>query len=205
MPTTQAIPYKTICQIIQTTPEQRTRALLTFAFASGARIGELLKYTHKLKDGREVTTLGLLKENIQVTEDEITWTMPNFKRRLKKTQIWTEGEKTDRSILWEETILYNEAVSWLKVCPNQVFEIKESRARQLIREALLIYGYKAGDIKNLLRHSRATFEADITNGDVFAVNTLLGDSTLNIALTYVHRTSSKKKKKEYLQNNFSLQ
>ncbi|KKK73965.1 hypothetical protein LCGC14_2888540, partial [marine sediment metagenome] len=59
--------YDEIKELLKIPMPWRTRALFAFQYASGARIGELIPYTHIMS--KEVS-LGLQKSNIKINQDE---------------------------------------------------------------------------------------------------------------------------------------
>lgn len=159
----------------------RTRALLCFQYASGCRIGELLQYTHKIcnKETNYQTktyeTNGLLITNIRKSEDIVQWEMPNFKVRKEERKIKYPF------ILKEERLLWIIANRWLKHCPKQVFNIRESMARKLIRKVLQPLGYSS----KVLRSSRGTHLADKFDYNPYEIMDFLGHTNMQSGLSYI--------------------
>ena len=195
--------YEAIKEIIKMPMEWRTRSLITFQYASGCRIGELLQYKHLRS--KEVTA-GLLKSKIKVTEKEIAWSMPNFK-------VKNESKQTKYPfVLKNETIFWNVIKIWLQgskkygvqPCGEQVFDLRQSRARQLIREQIKKYAKKTGKshlnshASHALRRSRGTHLAEIFKYDAYEIMDALGHSSLQSGVHYVATARRKKKMQDKL-------
>lgn len=167
-----AIPYWEVKEIINEIEEARTKALAAFQYSGGARIGELLRYTHTDK----TITLGLLRSNIWEEGDFLFFKIPNFKNVKKTTKIGIV-------LIKEEPWLYKPIKFWLEHRKTeQVFDIKERMARLLLSKVLRGYSSHA------LRHSRATHLADL-GMDGYEIQELLGHGLLQTSLTYVHKST----------------
>lgn len=183
----------------------RTRALITFQYASGARIGELLLYKHR-NDGS--ITKGLLKTNIKVNEEEgvIEWSMPNFKVKNEKKKIKFPF------VLKQEKLFWNIIMVWLKgskmrgvePCGEQVFDLKQVRARQLVKKAIIDYAKSSGKwhlkdhASHALRRSRGTHLVEKFKYNAYEVMETLGHSTLQSGIHYVATVNRKEKMREGL-------
>ncbi len=198
--------YDEIKEILKMNMDWRTRALFTFQYASGCRIGELLPYVHKAT--KEVSH-GLLKSNIKIDEEEgiIEWSMPNFK-------VKNEAKKTKYPfVLKEETIFWNVIKIWVNgskkygvnPCDEQVFNIRQVRARQLIREQMREYARKTGKehlnkhASHALRRSRGTHLAEKFGYNAYEIMDALGHSSLQSGVNYVATAQRKQKMKQKLE------
>jgi len=175
--------YPEIKELILNEPVKRTQALLAFQYASACRIGEILKYKHKTTDGQEYVTQGLLKSNITIKDNEIMWQIPNFKCK-KKDRVNKIGFvlKDKEQWLWE--IIH----SWITTSQEQIFQLSESKARQLIREALKPYGYAS----HTLRKSRGTHLSE-WGYNVYEIMNYLGHIRMETGLSYIAATQMRKK------------
>jgi|TARA_Y100000034_G_C6889241_1_gene408827 integrase len=183
----QSIDYPELMHLLTKPLEPRTRALIAFQYASAARIGELLPYTHKIKD-KETDRLvyshytnGLLKSNFFMGVNKITWRLPNFKTKSKKRLI------KEPFVLKEEKVLWDIITSWLANCSEQVFELREARARELIRNVISPYS------SHVLRKSRGTHLADLFGYNAYEIREALGHSSLETGIHYVSTVNSEKK------------
>lgn len=175
--------YQQIKDILNQQIELRTRALIVFQYASAARIGELLWYKHK--NGQ--ITHGLIKSNININEEGIYWKLPNFK-------VKNEKKKTKYPfILKEETPFYDIAKEWIVNSSEQIFELRESMARKLIREVLKPFGYGS----HVLRKSRATHMAK-WGFTVYEIMEYLGHTKMETGMAYVSTSNMADKIKENL-------
>lgn len=177
----KVLTYNEVIELLKSPMDERTKALIAFQYASGCRIGELLNYQHT--DGS--TTKGLLKSNIKIDEDSISWEMPNFKVREEKKRLKYPF------ILKEESILWGIIRDWLGQCEEQVFELKQSRARDLIREQIHPYS------SHVLRKSRGTHLADF-GYNVYDIMDSLGHTKMESSLPYISTASRKSKMKKAL-------
>lgn len=221
--------YDEIKELLKMEIPWRSRALFAFQYASGCRIGELIPYVnhHKvaLKDDdnkivknkkgeiryKKWTHIskGLLKSNIKFDEKEgiIEWSMPNFK-------VKNEAKKTKYPfILRGETILWNAIDIWVngskkygvEPCLEQVFNIREVRARQLIKQVIKDYVKQTGKkhlfehASHALRRSRGTHLAEIFDYNAYEIMAALGHSSLQSGVNYVATAQRKKKMKEKLE------
>lgn len=184
--------YDEIKEILQMDMPWRTRALFAFQYASGCRIGELLPYLHL--ESKEVTK-GLLKSNIKINEEEgiIEWEMPNFKVKL-------ESKKTKYPfVLKQEKLLWKIIKIHYNKCGEQVFDLRQSRARQLIREQIHKYAEETGKdhlkshASHALRRSRGTHLAQLFNYDAYEIMAALGHSSLQSGVHYVATAQRKNK------------
>lgn len=182
--------------------EKRTRALIAFQYASAARIGELFKYDHKVKERIkdketnelittdktiEYITPGLLKSKFFMGKDKIYWTMRNFKTRNKNYLV------KNPFVLREEKVLWKVIRWWLNQCEEQVFELKEARARQLIRQAISPYS------SHILRRSRGTHLVEIFGYNAYEIKAALGHVSLETGIHYISTANREKKMREVLQ------
>lgn len=198
--------YAEIKDLIKTPMEWRTRALITFQYASGCRIGELLQYKHLVSDK---VSSGLLKSNIQINDEKgiIEWSMPNFKTKNEQKQIKYPF------VLKKEKIFWNVIHIWLngsekfgvQPCGEQVFDIRQSRARQLIRQQFQAYVKKSGKShlkghsSHALRRSRGTHLAEIFKYDAYEIMAALGHSSLQSGIHYVATARRKQKMEQKLE------
>jgi len=127
------------------------------------------------------STQGLLKSNFFIGVNKITWVLPNFKTKRKKRLT------KEPFILKEEKLLWGIITSWLDVCGEQVFELKEARVRQLIREVIHPYS------SHVLRKSRGTHLADVFGYNAYEIREALGHSSLETGIHYVSTANSEKK------------
>ena len=198
--------YDEIKELLKMPMPWRTRALFAFQYASGARIGELIPYTHIAS--KEIS-LGLQKSEIKINQDEgiIEWEMPNFK-------VKNEAKKTKYPfVLKEETILWNIINIWVngskkygvEPCQKQVFNIRQVRARQLIREQIKKYADKTGKdhlykhSSHALRRSRGTHLAELFKYNAYEIMAALGHSSLQSGIHYVATAQRKQKMKDKLE------
>lgn len=197
--------YDEIKELIKMDMDWRTRALITFQYASGCRIGELLVYKHRLS-GK--VSNGLLKSNITINDKKgiIEWSMPNFK--VKNEQKQTKFP----FVLKKETIFWNIIKIWLQgskkygvqPCGEQVFDLRQSRARELMRYQFKAYAKKTGKwhLKNhashALRRSRGTHLAEIFEYDAYEIMAALGHSSLQSGVHYVATARRKQKMEDKL-------
>ena len=199
-----SIDYPDLINLIKEIQDKRTRALIAFQYASAARIGELLSYNHNLvhpdetkeekkffknnpekkRDRKRVysNTKGLIKSNFSIGVNKIVWVMPNFKTKTKKRMY------KEPFVLKEETVLWDIIKDWLSFCGEQVFELKESRVRELIRKT--IGGTYSSHV---LRKSRGTHLADIFGYNAYEIREALGHSSLETGIHYVSTANSEKK------------
>lgn len=197
--------YEEIQELVKMPMPWRVRSLITFQYASGARVGELLEYTHRRTS--EITK-GILKSNIQVNKEEgvIEWAMPNFK-------VKNEAKKTKFPfVLKQEKLFWNIIMIWLngskkhgvEPCGEQVFEFKQVRARQLIKKEIVNYARKTGKwhfkdyASHALRRSRGTHLVEKFGYNAYEVMEALGHSKLQSGISYVAIVNRKKKMKERL-------
>lgn len=207
--------YDEIKEILNMKMPWRTRALFAFQYASGCRIGELLQFHHfykvtikdenkkpiKDKNGNfqykewDDVTQGLLKSNIKINEEEgiIEWSMPNFK-------VKNEAKKTKCPfVLKQEELLWRIIKIHYNKCDEQVFDIRQSMARQLIREQIHKYAEETGKehlkshASHALRRSRGTHLAQIFGYDAYEIMAALGHSSLQSGVHYVATAQRKKK------------
>jgi len=183
----------------------RTRSLITFQYASSSRIGELLDYDHTLVSPKETKeekayyqkhpegrnyihthTNGLLKSNIFIGPKRISWKMPNFKTKNKNKQF------KEPFVLKEENLLWRIITKWLSMCGEQVFELRESRARQLVREQLKPYS------SHILRKSRGTHLANIFGYNSYDIRDALGHVSLESGTHYISTAGRENKMREKL-------
>lgn len=221
--------YQEIKELLKMKMPWRTRALITFQYASGCRIGELLPYVNRhrvaLKDEDKKViknkkgeikykewidvSQGLLKSNIKINEEEgiIEWSMPNFK-------VKNEAKKTKFPfVLKQEFILWDVIHIWVngskkyrvEPCNEQVFNIRQTRARQLTREQIQAYVKKTGKThlnkhaSHAFRRSRGTHLAEIFGYDAYEIMESLGHSSLQSGVHYVATAQRKKKMKAKLE------
>lgn len=207
----QALEYDEILHILRPSNPMplRIRALMAFQYASACRIGELLQYNHKLIDPKETKkeqkyfvkyperakierkyiykeSQGLLKSKIYIGKNKIIWKMPNFKTKKKKKQT------KEPFILREEKLLWRIITLWLKQCGEQVFDLKESRARQLIRR------YLKSKSSHILRKSRGTHLANIFNYTSYDIRDALGHVSLETGTHYISTADREKKMRKIL-------
>ena len=220
--------YDEIKELLKTSMPWRTRALFAFQYASGARIGELIPYVNhhrvslkdedkrpikdkegniKYKEWKDISQ-GLQRSKIKINEEEgiIEWEMPNFK-------VKNEAKKTKYPfVLKEETILWNIINIWVngskkfgvEPCQEQVFNIRQVRARQLIREQIREYADKTGKThlyehaSHALRRSRGTHLAEIFGYNAYEIMDALGHSSLQSSVHYVATAQRKQKMKDKL-------
>lgn len=183
----KVLTYKEVIALLESPMEARTKALIAFQYASGCRIGELLDYQHT--DGS--TTKGLLKSNVKIDDESISWEMPNFKVADEKKKLKYPF------ILKEEGVLWNIIYDWMGRCGEQVFELKQSRARDLIREQIQPHSSHA------LRRSRGTHLADTFGYNVYEIMDALGHTKMESSLAYVSAASRKSKMKKALERIIS--
>ncbi len=183
----KVIPYKEIMALLARTKDRQTRALIAFQYVSAARIGELLRYAHasdKLVSRKEpelgriekkYETAGLLKSNITLTPDTIYWVIPNFKvgEANKDKQTKTPFVFKDEEILWAVV------TDWLATSGEQVFELRQSRARQLVSKAIFPLA------SHTLRRSRGTHLSDLFGFTAYDIRDYLGHVSLETSASYV--------------------
>lgn len=213
--------YDEIKEILTMKMDWRTRALFAFQYASGCRIGELLPFHHfhkvmiKDEDKKPVkdekgnfqykewdnVTKGLLKSNIKINEEEglIEWSMPNFK-------VKNEAKKTKFPfVLKQEKLLWKIIKIHYNKCGEQVFDLRQSRARQLIREQIHEYARETGKdhlkshASHALRRSRGTHLAEIFGYDAYEIMAALGHTSLQSGVHYVATAQRKAKMKKRLE------
>ena len=186
------IEYQKLAQILTQTPDIRTKALIAFQYASGCRIGELLPYNHK--DGH--TTNGLLKRNIEEIDTPIgkrlSWQIPNFKVK-KVTRITKIGW-----VYEQETEIFQAIKQWLAVCSEQVFELREARARELIRNALGKYP------SHTLRRSRGTQLVNDYGLSAYDVMEYLGHTSLESTRYYISTSKILYKFEDYFKRKNTI-
>ena len=175
--------YPRIKHIVATIPDLRTRAMVAVQYALAARAGELVRYVHK--DGE---SSGLLKSNIVKQKGLYILPIPNFKnfkQPFKKPYISPK-----------ETFLFEPFKEWLDVCGEQVFDVRISRYRQLVSDAL-----PEGFATHSLRHSRATHLAEVFGFNAFEIKAFLGHARLDTSAIYVTAdlTRSRNKLEEALE------
>lgn len=166
----QPIPYKEVEQLIFDIPELRIRAMVAIQYGTGSRIGELITYTHHLADKSFFETHGLLKKNIIEHDTYYEFIMPAFKN--PKTNV------KNSLIVKREKFLIEPIMQWLESCPEQVFGLRQSRARQLIKEYT---GYSS----HYFRHSRAQHLVDIFNFNAYELKDALAHAALDTSVAYV--------------------
>ncbi len=194
MPKHQVIPYEKIEEIILTCSEPRTQALLAFQYASGSRIGEMVLYRHRKRvkeydpiekkkvwkgEIKTFDTEGILKSNINIQPDVISWTMPNFKN---SRTVFKEP-----FVLVQEQFLFYAIKSWLKSCGEQVFPFSDRTARELIKKE--IYPLSS----HSLRKSRGTHLKTIFGYDAYDIMKALGHAKVETSLAYVDADERKRK------------
>ncbi len=207
----QALEYDEILHLLR--PSNRmpfqVRALIAFQYVSAARIGELLKYNHKLVHPNETKkekeyfkkyperankerryiykeSDGLLKSKIYRGKNKISWKMPNFKTKNKSKQ------SKEPFVLREEKLLWTIITLWLKNCGEQVIDLKESRARQLIRR------YLKSKSSHILRKSRGTHLANIFNYTSYDIRDALGHVSLETGIHYISTANRETKMRKIL-------
>jgi len=198
----QVIPYQTVLDIIFNLQDKRTQALVVFQYTSGARIGELLSYTHAYRvmeynkdKGKKVwtgeidyrQTKGILKSNFNIQEHKISWDMPNFKAKSKpsKTPFVLRKEM--------DGLLYFIIKAWLKNCGEQVFEIGEKTAGNAIKNAIFPLS------SHSLRKSRGTHLVEVFGYNVYDVMNWLGHTSMGSGLFYVEAVSQEEKMRKVLE------
>ncbi len=189
----QVIPYEKIEEIILTCTAPRTQALLAFQYGAGARVGELVPYTHRKRilEVDSVTknkawggkikafkTNGVLKSNVNIQADSISWTMPNFKSHVTSKEPF---------VLVQEEFLYYTIKNWLKHCAEQVFDFSERTARTLIKEE--IYPLSS----HSLRKSRGTHLKSVFGYDAYDIMKALGHTRVESTLSYIDVDERKQK------------
>ncbi len=190
----QVIPYEKIEEIILTCSVPRTQALLAFQYASGARVGEMVEYTHQKRVraydpiekkkvwGGEISTFktsGILKSNFNIQPNIITWSMPNFKN--------SKTPSKEPFVLVQEAFLFYVIKSWLKTCAEQVFGFSERTARKLIKEEILPLS------SHSLRKSRATHLKSVFGYDAYDIMKQLGHAKVETSLAYIDADERKQK------------
>ena len=179
------ISYPYIKEVINNIPDLRTKAMVCVQYGLAARCGEIISYTHR--DG--VETPGLLKSNIVNQKGLYVCNIPNFKnskRFFKKPYISPK-----------ETFLFEPFKAWLDVCDEQVFPLRISRYRTLVKNVL-----PEGLASHSLRHSRATHLAEIFGFNAYQIQAFLGHARLDTSAIYVaaDMTRSRKLLEDGLEN-----
>jgi len=189
---TKALSYPHIKEVVESIADARTKAMVVTQYALAARAGELIHYRHFKTERRrdengklyifrrefKKETPGLLKENIETSKGRFICTIPNFK---------TSKQAYRRPFITpKEEFVYRPFKNWLDSCGNQVFNVRISRYRQLVAEAL-----PEGFSSHCLRHSRATHLAQIFNFSAFEIKNFLGHSSLNTSAIYVSQDLSR--------------
>jgi len=207
----KTIPYEELMHLLRPNNPMpmRTRALITFQYTSAARIGELLAYKHKIVDPKETKerkeyfikhkdrikkerkfvyyrSNGLLKSNFFRGKNKISWKMPNFKTKNKHKQF------KEPFVLKEEKLLWRIITAWLDDCGEQVFDLKESRVRQLLREKLKPYS------SHVLRSSRGTHLANIFMFNAYDIRDSLGHISIETGTHYISTAGRENKMREKL-------
>lgn len=177
MNTIKELSYPRIKHVIASTADPRTKAMIAIQYALAARAGELVRYTHT--DGTE--TPGLLKANVVKQKGVYTCNIPNFKnskRVFKKPYISPK-----------ETFLFEPFKEWVNNSGEQVFDIRISRYRKLVDDALPV-----GFSTHCLRHSRATHLAEVFGFNAYQIQAFLGHARLNTSAIYVASDLSRSRK-----------
>ena len=174
------IPYNRLKQLVDEIHDTEVKAFVATQYGTGARIGELIRYTHRYTNGKIHHTAGLLKSKIDEEEKYYSFWIPNFKNanRDQKRAVIVKSEK------W----LIEPILAHLEYCGEQVFRWKEARARQLVREAI-------GFSSHYLRHSRAQHLVDLFNFNSYELMDTMGHANLNTSVAYVLASPRERAKK----------
>lgn len=166
----QPIPYSEMKELLLDTYELRIKALIAVQYGTASRIGEIIPYTHHFSDGSVTETYGLLKPNIVEHSNYLEFILPVFKNPRRETKNCFISKK--------ETFLIEPILEWLKICGTQVFDLREARARQLIREYT---GYSS----HYFRHSRAQHLVDIFDYTAYELKDALAHAALETSVAYI--------------------
>lgn len=201
-PPAKEIEYDLIRQAILDIPKRSHKALCAYDFAFGCRVGELAReYKHKYKSTPDELERGESEYRIDLVpgpkfsdihflsdkEGETAFfNKPNFKQKQEKF-------KQMKGVLFEgdrEQWLFDIVKEWAKLDDNgnprntpddPLFPWNEKQMRSIIKKEMRRFGIAS----HSLRHSRATFYAEIT-GNPYQVKALLGHADIRTSMTYVH-------------------
>jgi len=193
-PKKHAIPYAQFIQILLATKDPRTQALIAYEYAFAFRAGELASnYIHKYKRFKAWSSTGprIIDLSIKKEIGEITLNKPNFKQtkiRNSKTKALEDVKRF--SVLLLESLepqIYNIVLNWArtKKLNDPLFNIKERRIRQLIKQEFERQGYYQFS-SHWLRQWRAWHIGEAT-GDPYAVQAVLGHADLRTSIFYVSK------------------
>lgn len=182
----EALSYQQIQDILQRIEDKRTQYIIALQYASAARVGEMIEYKHyqKGQDEKPIITHGILRKNIFITPEEISWSMPNFKVKRK--------DRTTKHpfVLAQEKFLYNIIKDRTLECLTEnVIDLKQSHVRKLIREAIKPYS------SHILRRSRATHLVDLFDYNAYDIMYALGHTKLDTSMYYVAERDTRRKMK----------
>jgi integrase len=199
----ETIGYETIKNIILHITDKRLQALISFQYASAARLGELIRYKHwpraiwindfRVVNPERVITQGILRNRVYVQPDRISWIMPNFKH-IKNVKFRFK----EPFVYVEEKWLYDILKEWVEDCTTEnIFNLKISQTRKIITEVLKPYS------THVLRRSRVTHLVDICDMNAFDAMAILGHSKLDTAVYYVGAIGRERKQRNGFASYFS--